>query len=541
MRQLSLRLGITKGWVAGVFTGVLGLMAAVPGWAGRNFTPQAGTWIVSGELDGKPGRGLAIDVQGNTFFMQVFGYEADGEASFYTATGTMEGSTVTAPLQRWKGGRSFGSGARDATGDGSPGKVSLSFRNGLQGTVQFPGESAVTIERFLVSKRDDPYYQKFPWSSSHVKRASRWFVYDEQGHISSAWTANFRWISYLPGSAARRLELWSDQGITGMDCTMPVDTDSVVCQIAEQTPLSKQVKSLEFRYVGEHVVGHLVLNQANAQAHKIMGFNLFSENDPRMPSSGTRYLIESFVPDYAGLNSLLMPANGTWIMADELTGQPGRGLSLDVQGDKLVMQVFAYRNDGRSSFYMGNGRYEGSRRDAFAPYAVHPSSGALVLRRYGGGRSLGGPAQSAAPVEEAGVATFRLAASDGPVLDSGTLQFPGEAEKRVIRLPLSDPGDLASRMLGQWYFGVTSGQSTEYQLVTLSRIEGAEVSNDDGSVRCSMAMDYSVQCRWMNADRTLVQGTVTVPAYSSMVNTGTAMRLSDRFGNLLGLGDAPMR
>ena len=38
-------------------------------WAARHFTPQAGTWVISEELNGKPGRGLAIDVQGNTFFM----------------------------------------------------------------------------------------------------------------------------------------------------------------------------------------------------------------------------------------------------------------------------------------------------------------------------------------------------------------------------------------------------------------------------------------------------------------------------------------
>lgn len=123
-------------------------------WAARDFTPQAGTWVISDELDGKPGRGLAIDVQGNTFFMQVFGYEKNGDATFYTATGQMEGNNITVPLKRYQGGRSFGGGAQDAVENGSPGSVTVSFDNGLQGTVQFPGEAKVAIERFQMKSTE---------------------------------------------------------------------------------------------------------------------------------------------------------------------------------------------------------------------------------------------------------------------------------------------------------------------------------------------------------------------------------------------------
>ncbi|MDR0260611.1 MAG: hypothetical protein LBI76_12485, partial [Comamonas sp.] len=121
-------------------------------WAARDFTPQAGTWIVSSEIDGKPGRGLAIDVQGNTFFMQVFGYEKNGDATFYTATGQLDGNSITAPLVRYTGGRSFGSEARDGVEDSSPGDVTVSFRNGLKGSVQFPGEAPAAMERFAIKE-----------------------------------------------------------------------------------------------------------------------------------------------------------------------------------------------------------------------------------------------------------------------------------------------------------------------------------------------------------------------------------------------------
>lgn len=123
-------------------------------WAARDFTPQSGTWVISEELDGKPGRGLAIDVQGNTFFMQVFGYEKNGDATFYTATGQMEGNAVTAPLMQYQGGRSFGSDARDAVELGSPGQVKLNFANGLQGAVQFPEEPERAIARFEMRSAD---------------------------------------------------------------------------------------------------------------------------------------------------------------------------------------------------------------------------------------------------------------------------------------------------------------------------------------------------------------------------------------------------
>lgn len=72
------------------------LLATTPIWAACDFTPQAGTWVVSSELNGKPGHGLAIDVQGNTFFMQAFGNEAE-DASTVQFTSTYVGATITRP------------------------------------------------------------------------------------------------------------------------------------------------------------------------------------------------------------------------------------------------------------------------------------------------------------------------------------------------------------------------------------------------------------------------------------------------------------
>ncbi|PVY91253.1 hypothetical protein C8C95_2103 [Acidovorax sp. 99] len=111
------------------------------------FLPQAGTWVVSSELDGMPGRGLAIDVQNETFVMQMFAYENTGHPSFYLAAGTLLNNQITTPLNRYEGGRYFGSAARSGVSAGSPGNVSIRFTSGTTGFATFPGEPEKAIIR----------------------------------------------------------------------------------------------------------------------------------------------------------------------------------------------------------------------------------------------------------------------------------------------------------------------------------------------------------------------------------------------------------
>ncbi|WP_235505256.1 hypothetical protein [Acidovorax sp. Leaf160] len=124
--------------------------AALLAFAGvaQAFAPQAGTWVVSSELNGEPGRGLSIDVQSNTFVMQMYAYEASGQPTFYLAVGDMVNDTVTAPLNQYRNGRSFGSGARSGVQTGSPGNVTVRFTSGITGFITFPGEREVAISRF---------------------------------------------------------------------------------------------------------------------------------------------------------------------------------------------------------------------------------------------------------------------------------------------------------------------------------------------------------------------------------------------------------
>ncbi|MEG0973186.1 MAG: hypothetical protein RSF42_00640 [Comamonas sp.] len=45
--------------------------------------PVNGTWIVEDELNGKPGRGLALDIQGNTAILQVYNYRDNQQPTFH--------------------------------------------------------------------------------------------------------------------------------------------------------------------------------------------------------------------------------------------------------------------------------------------------------------------------------------------------------------------------------------------------------------------------------------------------------------------------
>ena len=127
------------------------------------YMPQAGTWVVTSELDGKPGRGLAIDVQNDTLLMQMYAYEASGEPTFYLAVGKMVDSSATAELTRYTGGRYFGSAALSGTPQSSPGNVSVRFTSGTTGFITFPNEPEKAIARFNFGYPSQPASLKGFW------------------------------------------------------------------------------------------------------------------------------------------------------------------------------------------------------------------------------------------------------------------------------------------------------------------------------------------------------------------------------------------
>src|SRR5690606_7889379 len=131
-----------------VLAGTIALASIPAAQAASDFTPLPGTWIVSAEQDGKPGRGMAIDVQDGVLGMQVYNYRANGTATFHLAVGNIDGNQVAAPLKSYRGGRYFGSGPLSGVEDGDAGEVRIEFTSATQAQLRFPGEPTVAIQRF---------------------------------------------------------------------------------------------------------------------------------------------------------------------------------------------------------------------------------------------------------------------------------------------------------------------------------------------------------------------------------------------------------
>ncbi|WP_047218439.1 MULTISPECIES: hypothetical protein [Delftia] len=112
------------------------------------FMPSNGTWVVTSELNGKPGRGLALDAQNGTLVMQMYAYEPSGQPSFYMTSGALTNNRFSAPLMRYTGGRYLGSGPLSGTEDRNMGQVSMRFTSGVSGFITLPGEQEVAISRF---------------------------------------------------------------------------------------------------------------------------------------------------------------------------------------------------------------------------------------------------------------------------------------------------------------------------------------------------------------------------------------------------------
>ncbi|WP_019701050.1 hypothetical protein [Paracidovorax oryzae] len=132
------------------------------------YEPQAGTWVVSSEVDGKPGRGLSVDVQNGTLALQMYAYENSGQPTFYLAVGTVADNRVTARLNRYTGGRYFGSPAQSGTEAGSPGNVTIRFTSGTTGFITFPNEPEKPISRFNFGYPQKPSSLAGIWTFTSV-------------------------------------------------------------------------------------------------------------------------------------------------------------------------------------------------------------------------------------------------------------------------------------------------------------------------------------------------------------------------------------
>ena len=144
--------------------------------------PQTGTWVVTSELNGKPGRGIALDVQNDTLVMQIYAYEQSGQPTFYMGVGQINANGfASVPLGRYSGGRYFGSGPQSGSDAGSPGTVALRFTSGTTGFASFPGEPEQAISRFNFAYPFAPASLRGLWTITSLNTTS---VFTEAGILS---------------------------------------------------------------------------------------------------------------------------------------------------------------------------------------------------------------------------------------------------------------------------------------------------------------------------------------------------------------------
>lgn len=110
-------------------------------------SPGTGLWAISDELDGSPGRGFQIEVQGELLVLTVFAYDATGENVFYQSSGRLQDGVFTGELNQYRGGRFLGGPQQNAVLSGSAGTVTIRFSSAQTGEIQFPGEAAKSIRK----------------------------------------------------------------------------------------------------------------------------------------------------------------------------------------------------------------------------------------------------------------------------------------------------------------------------------------------------------------------------------------------------------
>lgn len=141
------------------------------------FNPQTGVWVVDSELNGKPGRGIALDIQNNTIVAAIYAYDTSGQSTFYFGAGLIthnqSGPSVsTMELQRYANGRYFGSSDRSGSLVENSGIVRLEFTSGITGYVIFPGEEKKAISRFQFG---------YGWNSNSLFGAWAFTSYGSKG------------------------------------------------------------------------------------------------------------------------------------------------------------------------------------------------------------------------------------------------------------------------------------------------------------------------------------------------------------------------
>jgi len=516
------------------------LLAAFGAQAANDFSVQNGTWIVTSEVDGNPGRGMAIDVQDGILVMQIYNYEASGQPTFHLSFGAMDGNHYSGTLTRYRGGRYYGSGPLDGVEDGQAGTVQIDFDSAHTGTIQFPGESPVAISRFNFDMIP-------PGSIARPTIVSeRWLMaeLDDTDKPVNALLVNTGSLVFSPSPqiypALSSVQSLKDGSTTGSTpCTYNGTTTRFKCEI--QFGSSPTKRTLEWSKHLESMSG-TISGTSECQLspcvpvptlRRVVGMRLgidltkstaatYNNGEAQMDAPSANMAL----PVYA-----VTPDPGTWIVSSELTGKPGRGMAIDVQYDTLVMQVYNYESSGAPTFHL-----------AIAPYGKNTATG--HLKRYEGGRYFGSPALSGHEVADVGEVKFSFSTPT-----RGTIQFPGEQPVAMERYQFGTTAPSPQSLFGDWM--IVDLEKNQLRHYNLNAVHSSDPNDATGtgallSIRCNYqgsGAAEAVRCR----DQTIVSiddylfTPINGRAIGSHERSGSSstiyvLRVKDHNGTLAGLG-----
>ncbi|UXC18388.1 hypothetical protein [Comamonas squillarum] len=502
--------------------------------------PQNGTWIISDELNGEPGRGMGIDIQDGVLFMQVYNYRQSGEATFHTALGTLRDNKVTAPLYFYEGGRYFGSEQRDGHAAGSPGNVVITFTSRSTGTIQFPGEPVKAMHRFDYEGTpagvfSDPAFVD-RWAMVELNSSNQpvrsWWAdigTSEQVSMSEDWAAAAMGWPYPPTVATAVHGFGGTlSGHVVAQCSYGGRGLVFNCSGNRAGANGAPVIAMTMQRGVDQLSG--TVKEGGGDTRRLVGFRVaraaYSWQDNQ--SVRTSY----YAPGY-------LPESGTWVVSSELRGLPGRGISIELQKPLnqeehlLFMSVYDYQSDGKATFHSVLGAHDAST-------TPEPNTPDLPTVQYQGGRYFGGPAASARFKAEAGP-TQSIHFSAPSV---GTLAFPGEQPLQIERFYYGVNKGSAQSLRGSWSVLSATDAMPSRIFRFQKRDENSVIDTDSGYVCVAEVLrQYNFRCTgpagtpafrfvagFYGASSGIVGDAEDAPAI-------TVMRVTDPNGEMVQAGD----
>lgn len=127
------------------------------------------------------------------------------------------------------------------------------------------------------------------------------------------------------------------------------------------------------------------------------------------------------------------PLTGGWVIDDENTGGPGRGMQIEVQNNVLVLSFYGFDESGAAQWWIAAGGLESGSNEL-----------TMELQEFENGKIFGGPTDSAVASGVAGQVTLRF--SD---FNKGEICLPDESCKSISAFNFGF-SDSASALLGAW-------------------------------------------------------------------------------------------